>query len=44
MESQPQNPELGINPENFHLWAYDLKSFYIKYARPLSVIINGLDL
>ena len=19
MESQPQNPELGINPENFHL-------------------------
>ena len=23
MESQPQNPELGINPENFHP--------YIKY-------------
>ena len=20
MESQPQNPEFRINPENFHLW------------------------
>ena len=22
MESQPQNPELRINPENFHPWRY----------------------
>ena len=22
MESQPQNPEFRINPENFHPWAH----------------------
>ena len=22
MESQPQNPEYKINPENFHPWSY----------------------
>ena len=22
MESQPQNPEFRINPENFHPWNY----------------------
>ena len=22
MESQPQNPEFRINPENFHPWSY----------------------
>ena len=22
MESQPQNPEFRINPENFHPWKY----------------------
>ena len=22
MESQPQNPEFRINPENFHPWLY----------------------
>ena len=24
MESQPQNPEFRINPENFHPWMSDL--------------------
>ena len=24
MESQPQNPEFRINPENFHPWNYNL--------------------
>ena len=43
MESQPQNPEFRINPENFHLCAYDLKNLYIKYARPHSVIKSGLN-
>ena len=23
MESQPQNPEFRINPENFHPWSYN---------------------
>ena len=23
MESQPQNPEFRINPENFHPWRFD---------------------
>ena len=24
MESQPQNPEFRINPENFHTWVKEL--------------------
>ena len=27
MESQPQNPEFRINPENFHPWACDQDHF-----------------
>ena len=31
MESQPQNPEFRINPENFHPWGCRLKklAFYV---------------
>ena len=42
MESQPQNPEFRINPENFHqcnqkkststLWLYQICSFWYKYG------------
>ena len=26
MESQPQNPEFRIDPENFHLWYVQVKN------------------
>ena len=31
MESQPQNPELRINPENFHPFSFILICFLIDF-------------
>ena len=28
MESQPQNPESRINPENFHPWAFPDHTYF----------------
>ena len=29
MESQPQNPEFRINPENFHPWEQDIDVYML---------------
>ena len=38
MESQPQNPEFSIDPENFHPWKYEKNAqpamSYLLYFRP----------
>ena len=34
MESQPQNPEFRINPENFHPWAEGMT------VEPTEIIAN----
>ena len=31
MESQPQNPEFKINPENFHTWS---RLFFFNFSKP----------
>ena len=36
MESQPQNPEFRINPENFHPW-YCIKTTFTKVQSKSSV-------
>ena len=42
MESQPQNPECGNNPENFHPWNYG-PSYYDHQQEgwKISSCING---
>ena len=42
MESQPQNPEFRINPENFHPWFNDLLSLRIQHLKPVNPVINAL--
>ena len=34
MESQPQNPEFRINPENFHPWQYIAKLMKLLIFEP----------
>ena len=38
MESQPQNPEFRINPENFHPCSYTLSGEFLSATGTLCVI------
>ena len=44
MESQPQNPEIRINPENFHSCSYSPCNRYIMCTYAITLNFRGHDL